>query len=467
MPDIRKYKYLRFLVHIKNFFNLISDANRQGTIDSIGSDIYIRGANVWYLICSALIASIGLDTNSPAVIIGAMLISPLMAPILGVGLSLGIHDKETFFTSVKQFAIAVIGSLLVSSIYFLITPLGNATSEILARTKPTILDVGVAFFGGVAGIVAGSRTKAAAAIPGVAIATALMPPICTAGFGLATARWDIFFGGIYLFFINAVFISFSSYIMVRLMKFPFKEYVDSKVAARVKRVMITTIILITVPSILIFFQIINEVRLKNRINTFISRYIESPERKVIDWKLSVGINDSNQITIFTVGNKISDEKTDSLNTALNESVLKKSRLKLLQYDASSGFEKYLREEIKSDILQTVEIKDQQEKELEKKLRTAEEKLKKNELDSLKYEKASKELKILYPEIEKISFSIAHMVNYSVNDTSMAKFKIPSIMLQWKKSIPKRQAQQNIRKIEKFLTSRLDVDTVQVVIIENR
>lgn len=118
MPDIRKYKYLRFLVHIKNFFNLISDANRQGTIDSIGSDIYIRGANVWYLICSALIASIGLDTNSPAVIIGAMLISPLMAPILGVGLSLGIHDKETFFTSVKQFAIAVIGSLLVSSIYF-------------------------------------------------------------------------------------------------------------------------------------------------------------------------------------------------------------------------------------------------------------------------------------------------------------------------------------------------------------
>lgn len=251
------------------------------------------------------------------------------------------------------------------------------------------------------------------------------------------------------------------------MKFPFKEYVDSKVAARVKRVMITTIILITVPSILIFFQIINEVRLKNRINTFISRYIESPERKVIDWKLSVGINDSNQITIFTVGNKISDEKTDSLNTALNESVLKKSRLKLLQYDASSGFEKYLREEIKSDILQTVEIKDQQEKELETKLRTAEEKLKKNELDSLKYEKASKELKILYPEIEKISFSIAHMVNYSVNDTSMAKFKIPSIMLQWKKSIPKRQAQQNIRKIEKFLTSRLDVDTVQVVIIENR
>ena len=210
---------------IQRIFNIRTGTDYDKTHAAVTENIGIKGANVWLMICSALLASIGLDTNSTAVIIGAMLISPLMSPILGVGYSIGVHDKEIFLRAVRNLAYATFFSLLTAFLYFLITPLGQPTSEILARTKPTLLDIGVAFFGGVAGIVSLSRKESTIALPGVAIATALMPPLCVAGFGLATGRWEIFGGAFYLFFINAAFIAWSTFLIVKLLQFPIKSYI--------------------------------------------------------------------------------------------------------------------------------------------------------------------------------------------------------------------------------------------------
>lgn len=165
----------------QHFFSKILDLSegldRKGTVEKIRKNIETRGANVWLLISAIMIASIGLDLNSPAVIIGAMLISPLMSPILGIGLSIGINDRKTLGLSIRHFAIAIAVSLITSVIYFLITPFGNLGSEIAARTTPTALDVMVAFFGGIAGIIAVTRKDLINAVPGVAIATALLPPL--------------------------------------------------------------------------------------------------------------------------------------------------------------------------------------------------------------------------------------------------------------------------------------------------
>ncbi|HSA57090.1 MAG TPA: DUF389 domain-containing protein, partial [Gemmatimonadaceae bacterium] len=182
--------------------SLAAGTDREGTVTRVRADVPLRGTNIWLLICSALLACIGLDTSSAAVIIGAMLISPLMAPILGIGVGVGINDRTLMRSALTSFGGATLASLLTATLYFLVTPLGELTPELRSRTIPTLLDVGVAFFGGVAGIVAGSRREKTVAIPGVAIATALMPPLCTAGFGLASGLFSVFFGAIYLFFIN-------------------------------------------------------------------------------------------------------------------------------------------------------------------------------------------------------------------------------------------------------------------------
>ncbi|OQY04916.1 MAG: TIGR00341 family protein, partial [Bacteroidetes bacterium 4572_117] len=197
----------KFLIEI---LSIKEGTDIQGTIESIKKDMVFRGITVWILIASIFIASIGLNVNSIPVVIGAMLISPLMGPILGIGLSVGTNDWDLLLRALKNFGIAIVISLITSIIYFLLTPLKEASPELIARTKPTILDVMIAIFGGMAGIVAGSRREKTNVIPGVAIATALMPPLCTAGYGIATGQFTVFFGAFYLFFINSVFIALST-----------------------------------------------------------------------------------------------------------------------------------------------------------------------------------------------------------------------------------------------------------------
>jgi uncharacterized hydrophobic protein (TIGR00271 family) len=350
----RRFKFLRLIVHLKNYLNIKKSADRNATVSAIKRDVHLRGSNIWYLVCSALIASIGLDINSEAVIIGAMLISPLMTPILGVGLSFGIHDKELLLTSLREFIASVLISLAVSVIYFLLTPLGNPTDMILSRIKPTLLDVLIGFFGGVAGIIAISRSYTASAIPGVAIATALMPPICVSGFGIAMGRMNIFFGAFYLFFINAVFISFSAYLIVRLLRFPIKEYEEYSKKLRMRIVMLIIIILITVPSLFIFYGIIQEVKLNNRLNEFITKKVETQNRNVIDWKYYPSEKDTSFLNIYLVGEKISNEGIDSLNRELAAEQIPKTKIRLLQME-KQGDNAYLKDEIKSDVMKAFEL----------------------------------------------------------------------------------------------------------------
>ena len=214
--------------YLSDLLDLRKASDFEKTKAAISEGISLRGYNLWILLCSTILASIGLDTNSTAVIIGAMLISPLMSPILGVGLSLAIHDKQLLIRSLRDLFLAVVISLAASVLYFFLSPLSEPTIELQARTFPTLLDVLVALFGGIAGIISISRHDQINAIPGVAIATALMPPLCTAGFGLATLRWDYFFGAFYLFFINAVFISLATYLIVKYLHFPEIHHLDKK-----------------------------------------------------------------------------------------------------------------------------------------------------------------------------------------------------------------------------------------------
>jgi uncharacterized hydrophobic protein (TIGR00271 family) len=203
--------------------------------ENIEKDVIFKGTNLWILVFAIFVASIGLNMNSTAVIIGAMLISPLMGPINGMGYSLATYDFPLFQKAIKNFGFAVMASLIASTLYFTISPVSTAHSELLARTSPTIYDVLIALFGGLAGIVAMSSKQKGNVIPGVAIATALMPPLCTAGYGLATFNLNYFFGAFYLFTINTVFIALSSVLVSQLLKFPIRTLVNETQKKKVNR----------------------------------------------------------------------------------------------------------------------------------------------------------------------------------------------------------------------------------------
>src|SRR4051812_36699143 len=267
--------------YISDILNLREHTDFEKTKSSISEGIYLRGYNLWMLICSTILASIGLDTNSAAVIIGAMLISPLMSPILGVGLALAIHDKRVLTRSFRNLSIAVVISLASSIVYFFLSPLGEPTSELQARTFPTLLDVLVALFGGIAGIVSISRHEQTNAIPGVAIATALMPPLCTAGFGIATANWNYFFGAFYLFFINAVFISVATYLIARYLRFPVKEFTDIRGQRRYQRWFLFLAIAALAPSIYFLYSVYKDEVLKDQIDMLVLSPIKKQGNEIL------------------------------------------------------------------------------------------------------------------------------------------------------------------------------------------
>lgn len=253
----------------KDFVNLKNGMDREGTIIAIKTNKRMRGANAWLLMCSIMIASLGLDLNSPAVIIGAMLISPLMAPILGIGLAVGTNDREALQISLRHFMIAIIIALATSIFYFWVSPLDQITDEIRARTAPTILDVGVAIFGGLAGIISTSRKDKSNAIPGVAIATALMPPLCVTGFGIANGDFGIAINSFYLFFLNSFTIAGTTYLIIRFLDFPYRSYVDRTESRKTGlRIAIFSILLI-IPSLFIFRNVWQKLQYEDSIRKFI------------------------------------------------------------------------------------------------------------------------------------------------------------------------------------------------------
>jgi uncharacterized hydrophobic protein (TIGR00271 family) len=242
---------------LNRLFDLRHDQNTPDAIDaSIRSGIRIGGTNLWILIFAILIASVGLNVNSSAVIIGAMLISPLMGPIIGLGYAAGINDSELIRRAFRSLAIFVMISLATSTAYFLISPLSQPQSELLARTTPTLWDVLIAFFGGAAGIVALTRKEISNVFPGVAIATALMPPLCTAGYGLANADPTYFIGAFYLFAINSVFIAFATLLFVKLLHLPNHVYLDEKVRLRNRALIATAVLGMMLPSAYLAYRLV-------------------------------------------------------------------------------------------------------------------------------------------------------------------------------------------------------------------
>ncbi len=443
------------------FYNLIdlrAGLDREGTIVNIKNNKKMAGANVWLLMCSIMIASLGLDLNSPAVIIGAMLISPLMSPILGVGLAVGINDNDALLLALKHFGIAIVIALVTSTLYFWLTPFGTETAEIRARTAPTLLDVMVAFFGGVAGIISGSRKDKSNAIPGVAIATALMPPLCVTGYGLANSNWTFMLNSFYLFFLNATFVALATYLIVRFLKFPLKTYVNPKEETRTRIVLGIFALLMIIPSGRILFAVLHKANQQKIINTYLQKNFKDAFYKIDP---VVG-TDSTDIKIIA-GRYYDVASIDSFRTALESRGAHQFNLNFLQDDKSraeiellkSGRSEYSRAVIdnkKTQISQRQMIDQMQ-----------------NRIDSLTDETTTllqikKEVGVLFPSLANYSIS-KDMAIVNLRDTTMDN--TPVLLIKWREdaNLSARQKTAEAEKFSAYMKVRLVVKTLKLMEIK--
>lgn len=361
-------------------------------IDSITKGVVFKGTNLWILVFAIFIASLGLNINSSAVIIGAMLISPLMGPIMGIGLGAGVNDLALIKKAFKNFFYATIVSLITSTVFFSVTPINDAYSEILARTTPNVYDVLIAFFGGLAGIVATSSKLKGNVIPGVAIATALMPPLCTAGFGIATLNPVYFFGALYLFIINTVFIALATFATVRLLKFPYKHLPDERAESRSKKFIIVIVIITITPSIYFAYDVVKSDRFTKKANKFIEMEAAFPGNYLLKKNIDAA---SNSIGLVYGGNEIEKEDIDKLKSRLPVYGLNDTKLEVKQ-----GFA-YLNQERK---LTETKLVDNALAEKQKLLDEYRQKADSVKEDSVKNVDLIKETKALYPDLKNISVS---------------------------------------------------------------
>lgn len=300
---------------LKGYFDLTSELeNEQSAVESIMDGISFKGSNIIILIIAIFIASLGLNTNSAAVIIGAMLISPLMGPIIGMGYGLGIYDFETLKRSFRNLAVATLVSVIASTIFFVIFPVSEGRSELLARTSPTIYDVMIGFFGGLAGIVALACKKKGNVIPGVAIATALMPPLCTAGYGLGTWQLQYFFGAFYLFLINSIFIGFATTLGVKFMGFKHHNFIEETTKVKVKRYATAIIIVTLLPSIWLTFTMLRDSYFTTNANKFINEEFNFPNAQVLNKETDVK-HGNKYITVTLIGERMN---IDSLQVVMTK-----------------------------------------------------------------------------------------------------------------------------------------------------
>ena len=315
---------------IKVYFNLMPDKEEErDIINQISSGVSFRGANLWVLIFAIFIASLGLNVNSTAVIIGAMLISPLMGPIIGMGLAVGTNDLELLKRAAKNYGVAALISVLTATFYFLLTPLSEAQSELLARTSPTLYDVLIAFCGGAAGIIALCTRGKGNVIPGVAIATALMPPLCTAGFGLATGHWLYFLGAFYLFFINTVFIALATFVGVRLMHFNRQEFKSPEQARKTKNILMSIVVVTMIPAIFMTVSIVHRSVFDNSVRKFIKNELVQSGTQII----SSTIDDDDSLPtlrVVAVGREITEATKAEAQRRMEQYHLSRYRLSIIQ-----------------------------------------------------------------------------------------------------------------------------------------
>ncbi len=425
------------LLHYLNLDSEIEDFDRiHATIEQ---GIVFKGTKLWILVFAIIVASVGLNMNSTAVIIGAMLISPLMGPINGMGYSIATYNYSLFRSAVKNFTFAVIASLTASTLYFAISPVSTAYSELLARTSPTIYDVLIALFGGLAGILAISSTHKGNVIPGVAIATALMPPLCTAGYGLGTGQYTYFFGALYLFTINTVFIAISSVAISQILKFPIKTLVEESDKRKVNRTISAVIVVTIIPSIYFGYGLVQKEKFTQNADRF-TKSVGVLEGSVL---LKSELDARNRIIrLIYGGNSLTDAHKNLIHArakdlSLNDAeVIIEQGFSLSALNGSASEVDKLRTEI-SNLL--AERGRQQDSESHRMV------LGKSLLS---------EIKSLYPQVTSCSYSEASIFK----DTLETPEKETLVIFSTGRALLK---QSDKAKIRSWLSSRLDSDKVRV------
>ncbi len=414
------------------------EEDKHKVLENVKSNISFRGSNLWILACAIVVASVGLNVNSTAVVIGAMLISPLMGPIIGAGFGLGLYDSELVKKALKNLLIATIVSLVVSTTYFYLSPFKEIQSELLSRTSPNIYDVLIAFFGGLVGVIAITRVEKGNPIPGVAIATALMPPLCTAGYGLAIGNFKFFFGALFLYTINCVFICISTFLIVKYLKYPAVKQVDEKSQKKIKYAITALTLALLLPSIFFAYSLYNEKKANQKINQYIENEFTNKGFAIVYKKIDLKSNPK-KIELAFLRHKFNPVEIKTLNKALKDYKINNTELKIVQ--DTTDIKKYILQQINSGKTD-LDTKDLTINQL------------KNEIASNKFNSKAllDEIKIIFPEVENISIS-----NHSFNTKKDSVYVHPVLIYQSKKNLSKTSKQ----KLKLWLQKRLSKETIDI------
>ena len=384
-------------------FQLGIDQAAPADIDArIRDSVELTGTTPWILMSAILIASIGLNVNSTAVIIGAMLISPLMGPIIGIGYSMAVYDFALIKRSAFNLLVATGISLAVSALYFAISPLREAGSELLARSSPTLWDVLIAFFGGIAGVLGITRRETTNVIPGVAIATALMPPICTAGYGLATQQWHFFGNALYLYFINCVFIALPTLIALRLMHMPAHRFIDRRTEYRVKIVLWLVALATALPSAWLATQLVNVELYKSRARQFVAQQFSFPLSHVTDIRVTPA---SRTIEVALIGSPVPEATLAQIRDRLAATPLRGSTLKVYQTDRlqpdMGSLRSSLLQDIQRDTAGVVQGQEEALRQMTEKLQQTQSQLDRRNALTRQTDAMVRELRALYPSVSNV------------------------------------------------------------------
>ncbi|MGA8853125.1 MAG: DUF389 domain-containing protein [Christiangramia sp.] len=440
---------------LSRLLDIRPDTDRESTMEAVKKDISFKGHNAWILIFSIFVASIGLNVSSTAVVIGAMLISPLMGPIVGVGMSVAINDVDTLKRSFVNLGIMVGLSVFTATVYFFISPVKLETPELVARTYPTILDVLVAIFGGLALIVGKTKKGTiASVILGVAIATALMPPLCTVGYGIANAKWQFSLGALYLFSINAVFIALSTFVVAKLLGFPLVKYANSRRRKRTAQIASTVAIIVMIPSVILFVKLLREQVYESKANEFLVNTVRYSGAETLksrnDYK-------NKTIEVYMIGNSIPATTIAGWQERLGEiEALKEAQLVVHQGKDQTEDINRLSTELRSGILEDLYVKNQEAIEnKDKRIELLETELSKYRGDDFSFSDLSKEAKINYENIEEIGYSNLITTNFQKTDT------IPTFTVTWDSKLKNTELSVQQSKFQKWMKLRLNLDTLAI------
>ena len=390
---------------IRVIANISDHIDTDAATRSIRSNVSFRGPNVWILAFSIIIASVGLNVNSTAVIIGAMLISPLMGPIIGIGLGLGVNDTKLIRVGLKNLIVMVGISLIASTLYFLLTPLKLANpTELLARTNPTIYDVIIALFGGAAGLLEISRKEKGTVLSGVAIATALMPPLCTAGYGLATGTFKYFFGALMLFIINGVFIIIATYVMSKILGFQEYEFQDQNTAKRTRTLVTLVVILVAVPSILSAVRMIKSNTFQQNASSFVADNRMLSSGYIYDYE--VDTHKGGRISLYIAGSMLDDADKEKLKSSARDHGIDPERISFFEHQIVPGEDRSADKLVK-DIYERT---DSEISKREAEIRVLENELTKYRQQEIPYLQISRELTSQFPQVKDIYISRGADIN---------------------------------------------------------